>query len=69
MVEDYERVMRNRLITFQVISFESHVFTCSLHVNISLEHGRITLRHEMIGQAKCQVLGLSSKDILQEVGQ
>ena len=43
--------------------------SCSLHVNISLEHGRITLRHEMIGQAKCQVLGLSSKDILQEVGQ
>ena len=26
MVEDYERVMRNRLITLQVISFESHVF-------------------------------------------
>ena len=43
--------------------------SCSLDVNISLEHGRITLRHEMIGQLKCQDIGLSSKNILQKVEQ
>ena len=68
MVEDYARVTRNRLITLQVISCESHVFVLQSPCQHFTGTWSNNTLHEMIRQLKFQVLGLSSKDILQEIG-